>query len=138
MTGATSTAFLSQAAGSSTSGVLLDRANRIPRACSIISRTSTTAAQEKDPVHSPKALELIAGGDLRADILIITDGAFGEPPKDFQDPIAEVKQQRPLRLVAVLVGSEDEQAHALTDKVITVADLFDERERLRDAVAEIV
>lgn len=85
-----------------------------------------------------KALELIAGGDLRADVLIITDGAFGEPPEDFLRRVAEVKQQHPLRLVAVLVGSEDENARAFADKVIRVADLFDERERLRDAVAEIV
>ena len=39
-----------------------------------------------------KVVELIAVGDLRADILIITDGAFGEPPEDFLRRVAEVKQ----------------------------------------------
>jgi uncharacterized protein with von Willebrand factor type A (vWA) domain len=85
-----------------------------------------------------KAVELIAGGDLRADILIITDGAFGEPPEDFLRHVAEVKQQHPLRLVAVLVGSDEEQAQAFADRVIAVGDLFEDRERLRDAVAGVI
>jgi uncharacterized protein with von Willebrand factor type A (vWA) domain len=85
-----------------------------------------------------KAVELIAGGDLRADILIITDGAFDEPPEDFMKRVAEAKQQHPLRLVAVLVGSDDEQAQAFADKVITVADLFEGREQLRTAVADVI
>ena len=39
-----------------------------------------------------KALELITDGDLRADVLMITDGSFGEPPADFLHQLAEVKQ----------------------------------------------
>jgi uncharacterized protein with von Willebrand factor type A (vWA) domain len=85
-----------------------------------------------------KALELIADGDLRADVLIITDGTFDEPPEDFLRRVAEVKQQHPLRLVAVLVGADDKQAQGFADKVISVEDLFNARERLRDVVTEIV
>jgi uncharacterized protein with von Willebrand factor type A (vWA) domain len=85
-----------------------------------------------------KALELIADGDLRADVLIITDGAFGEPHEDFLRRVTEVKQHHPLRLVAVLIGSDDKHAQAFADKVITVANLFEDREHLRSAVADAI
>ena len=43
-----------------------------------------------------KALGLIADGNLRAHILIITDGAFDEPSDDFLKRVAEVRQPHPL------------------------------------------
>ncbi len=67
---------------------------------------------------------------------IVTDGVFGKPPEDCLRRVAEIKQQHPLHLVAMVVGSVDEQARVFADKVITMGDLFIEREQLRDAMVE--
>ena len=85
-----------------------------------------------------KALELIEAGDLRADVLIITDDAFDEPSSEFLGHLKTVKQQHPLRIVAVVIGADGEQAQTFADKVIEMSDLLDDREQLRGAVAAII
>jgi len=84
-----------------------------------------------------KALELIESGDLRADIFMITDADFAEPPDDFLNRLAQAKNNRPLRIVTVVVGADDAQAQTFADQVICVDDLARDRERLRSAVAAV-
>ena len=89
--------------------------------------------------YSPitKALEVIEGNQLRADVLVITDAAFGDPPGEFTRKLAEVKQRQPLRIVSVVIGAEGAQAQAFSDRVICVDDLLAHRDQLRDAIAGI-
>ena len=98
--------------------------------------------------YSPivKALEVIeghhpsasSGQGLRADVLVITDAAFGAPPDEFMRRLAEVKQRQPLRIVSVIIGADDAQARAFSDRVICLNDLLADRDQLRGAVAGIV
>ncbi|MBN1890113.1 MAG: VWA domain-containing protein, partial [Thermoflexales bacterium] len=85
-----------------------------------------------------QALELIQSHNLRADILMITDDDFAEPPAEFLERLAEAKRRCPLRVVVVVVGADDAQARAFADKVTTVSDLVHDREQLRGAVAGVV
>ncbi len=85
-----------------------------------------------------KALELIQSHNLRADILMITDDDFAEPPPEFMRRLAETKQRNPLRIVVVVVGAGGDQAWLFADKVVLVNDLVQDRAQLCGAVADIV
>jgi uncharacterized protein with von Willebrand factor type A (vWA) domain len=67
------------------------------------------------------------------DILILTDGAFGTPPAAFLESLTEARDDPGLKLVAVVIGGHPRQA-GFADKVILVADLFEDRERLAEAI----
>lgn len=84
-----------------------------------------------------KALELIEKGDLRADILILTDADFAPPSDESMQRVAQAKLRRPLRIVSVIIGDDTTQAETFADKVIHVDDLLCDRDQLRSAVAEI-
>jgi uncharacterized protein with von Willebrand factor type A (vWA) domain len=71
------------------------------------------------------------------DILIITDGAFGAPPEGFVENLIEARDDPGLKLAAVVIGGHPGQA-GFADKVILVADLFEDRERLAEAIAALV
>ena len=85
-----------------------------------------------------RAMELIQSHSLRADILMITDDDFAEPPPEFMRRLAEAKQRSPLRIVVVVVGAGGDQARLFADRVILVNDLVKDRAQLCGAVAEIV
>jgi uncharacterized protein with von Willebrand factor type A (vWA) domain len=85
-----------------------------------------------------KALELIEAGDLRADVLIITDARFGTPPEGFLSSLKVARGRRPLRVVAVVVGVDISKAKKFADRVIRVDDLVKNRELLRSAIREVV
>ena len=85
-----------------------------------------------------RAIEVIEGHSLRADVLVITDAAFGAPPNDFMRRLSEVKQRQPIRIVAVVIGDDAAQAESFADHVIRIDDMLRDREQLRGAVAEIV
>lgn len=85
-----------------------------------------------------KALALIEDGNLRADVLIITDDEFAEPSPEFLQRLQAVKQQCPVRVVAVIIGADSAQVQTFADQVIPVSDLLADREHLRGAVAAIV
>jgi uncharacterized protein with von Willebrand factor type A (vWA) domain len=51
-------------------------------------------------------VELIEDGDLRTDILMLTDANFGPPPDEFMGQLAEVKQRHPLHVVSVVIGDD--------------------------------
>jgi len=71
------------------------------------------------------------------DILIITDGAFGAPPAEFVESLAEARDDPGLKLVAVVIKGHPGQA-GFADKVVLVSDLFQDRERLAEAIGALV
>ena len=88
-----------------------------------------------------KACEIVnqvGDADQRADVLIITDGLFGEPSPQFFEEVKRARENRPFKIVLVSVGTDNPHAHAFADPVIHVDDLLKERERLRGAIAAIV
>jgi len=93
-----------------------------------------------------QALELIenshpsasSGLGLRADVLVLTDAAFGAPPEAFMRRLAEVNQRSPLRVITVVIGDDATQSEAFSDRVIAIKDLIRDREQLRGAIADIV
>jgi hypothetical protein len=66
------------------------------------------------------------------DILIITDGAFGAPPPEFVESLAEARDDPGLKLVAVVIRGHPGQA-GFADKVVLVSDLYKDREVLAEA-----
>ncbi len=75
---------------------------------------------------------------MRADVLIITDDEFAEPSNEFMHRLQAVKQQHPVRVVAVIIGADSMQAQTFADQVMPVSDLLADREQLRGAIAAIV
>jgi len=75
------------------------------------------------------ALRLIDAGDMAADILFLTDEAFGSPTAEFKQALAEAKLRRPVKIIAVVIGSRTNQVD-WADKVISLSDLVKEKARL--------
>jgi uncharacterized protein with von Willebrand factor type A (vWA) domain len=71
------------------------------------------------------------------DILIITDGAFGAPPPEFVESLAEARDDPGLKLVAVVIRGHAGQA-GFADKVVLVSDLFKDRELLAEAIGALL
>jgi uncharacterized protein with von Willebrand factor type A (vWA) domain len=86
-----------------------------------------------------KAMELVKSdpGLNEGDILIITDGIFGTPPDDFMEFLDDVREDPGLRIVAVVINGRLGQAD-FADKVVLVNDLYQEREKLAEAVAPLL
>jgi uncharacterized protein with von Willebrand factor type A (vWA) domain len=80
----------------------------------------------------------VSGEDQRADVLIITDGLFGEPPPHFFEMVQSVREYGPFKIALVSVGTDNPHARTFAEPVIHVDDLLQEREQLRDAIAAIV
>lgn len=86
-----------------------------------------------------KALELIQDGDLRADILVITDGIFGQSPVGFVDRLEAVKADCPIRIETIMInGGRTGPAADWSDRVTVVGDLVADREQLRTAIGGVV
>jgi len=85
-----------------------------------------------------QAMELIEEGDLRADVLLITDDQFGQPPQDFLNALEEARRRRPLKVVTVLIGTGWRLARTFSDRVVRVDNFVAERERLREALRDVV
>jgi len=75
------------------------------------------------------ALRLIDAGDMAADILFLTDEAFGSPTAEFKKALAEAKLRRPVKIIAVVIGSRTNQVD-WADKIISLSDLVKEKARL--------
>ncbi|MCL4304231.1 MAG: hypothetical protein KJ077_51585 [Anaerolineae bacterium] len=84
------------------------------------------------------ALAEIEQNKLKADVLLLTDGDFAQPPADFLSRLAAAREERPVKVVAVVIGSMNWQAEQFCDKVIFVNDLLADKEKLRSAVGEVV
>ena len=84
-----------------------------------------------------EALKLIKNNELKADILIITDGNFGAPPSGLMEKIAEMKQEFPLKIFTVLLGTENEIAEIFSDKVVKVSDLWNDKKQIAEIIADI-
>lgn len=79
------------------------------------------------PLH--RALELLETGDLRADVLLITDEAFPSPPPAFLDRVQRIKARRPVRIVAVTIGAyaQGGAARDFADTVIALENLVKDK-----------
>lgn len=84
------------------------------------------------------ALAEIEQGKLKADVLLLTDGDFAAPPAGFLRRLAAVKAERPVKVVSVVIGSQNRQVSRFSDKVVFVNDLLADREKLRGVVGEVV
>lgn len=81
------------------------------------------------------ALDVIEAQDLEADVLVITDGSFAQPQDDFLTRAKEAEA----KIVTVTIGGwGDQVAGQFSHKVVNVQSLVDDRERLREAVADVV
>jgi uncharacterized protein with von Willebrand factor type A (vWA) domain len=76
------------------------------------------------------------GSMKSGDILVITDGAFSTPPEEFIEILERAREEPGLRIVSIVVDSEPGQAH-FADKVVLVSDIFEEKEKLAEAVAAL-
>ncbi len=88
-----------------------------------------------------KACEIVnqvSNDDQRADVLIITDGVFGEPSPQFFQELKRARESRPFKIALASVGTDNPHTHAFADPVIHVDDLLRERVRLRGAIAAVV
>jgi uncharacterized protein with von Willebrand factor type A (vWA) domain len=74
----------------------------------------------------------------RADILVITDGLFGEPHENFLKVLADLRQTDPIKIALVSVGADNPAAQVFADPIIHVDDLLQERDKLRGAIAALV
>jgi uncharacterized protein with von Willebrand factor type A (vWA) domain len=85
------------------------------------------------------AIELVKeDSSLReGDLLLITDGTFAAPPVGFLECLTEAREEPGLKLVAVVVKAESGQA-GFADKVVRVSDLFEDRERLGEAIGALL
>ena len=85
------------------------------------------------------AIELIKNDPSlkEGDLLLITDGTFAAPPDGFLERLAEARDEPGLKLVAVVIKAESGQA-GFADKVVRVSDLFEDRERLAEAVGALL
>ena len=86
-----------------------------------------------------KAMELIKSdpGLNEGDILIITDGIFGKPPDEFMEFLDDVRDEPGMKIVAVVINGHPGQAD-FADKVVQVNDLYQEREKLAEAVTPLL
>lgn len=91
------------------------------------------------------ALSEIEQNKLKADVLLLTDGDFANPPAEFLRRLAAAREdevarrgQKPVKVVAVVIGSINRQVDLFCDKVVGVNDLLADREKLRAAVGEVV
>lgn len=89
-------------------------------------------------IKACEVVNQVSDADQRADVLIITDGLFGEPSSQFFEMVKSVREHGPFKIALVSVGTDNPHAHAFADPVIHVDDLLKERERLRGAIAAIV
>jgi len=77
------------------------------------------------------ALMEIDEGDMEADILFLTDEAFGSPPHHFLQALAQARARRPVKIITVIIGARTNQV-TWADKVICLSDLVGEKERLSE------
>lgn len=84
------------------------------------------------------ALDLINYKGLRADVLVITDDAFGPAPDEFMARLAEVRDSCPLRVEAVVIGASGRNAEQWADKVTRLDDFLRNRDSIKTALAGVV
>lgn len=88
-----------------------------------------------------EGLDLIEAGDLKADLVLSTDGVFDDPPADFLQALEEVKERRPLRLETILVdtpGASDHKAHQFSDRVTNLSSFIADKAKVRDILKAVV
>ena len=76
---------------------------------------------------------MIEDNDLKADVLILTDGSFRSADRAFLDKLAGIKERVPLNIEAVVIGYHSGGAEQWADRVHRVSDLVSDKEALRKA-----
>lgn len=86
------------------------------------------------------AIAEITGSDKKADIQVITDGYFDQPSEEFINQIKAEKSKRPFKVVTVVIGGSygEHNAKQFSDRVINIGNLVQDREKLRQAIADVV
>jgi uncharacterized protein with von Willebrand factor type A (vWA) domain len=85
-----------------------------------------------------EVVKMVNDDQQRADILVITDGLFGEPSEDFLKMLVGLRQTDPIKIALVSVGAENPAAQVFADPIIHVDDLLQERDKLRGAITALV
>jgi len=77
-----------------------------------------------------KAMEIIESDPEFKEgyILVITDGAFGNPPPDFLDRLNQLREEPGLKVIAIVVASAPGRADEFADHVYVVKDLMDRQQ----------
>ncbi|MCX6072676.1 MAG: hypothetical protein NTU91_17785 [Chloroflexi bacterium] len=111
-----------------------------PNPQELVAHLDTTYGGGTEP-YGPlrKAIELIRSDpSLRAgDILCITDGDFGPPPKGFLQLLQEARADPGLKLVTVVINGRAGQAN-FADRVVMINDIVRDRERLAQAIGPLL
>ncbi len=85
------------------------------------------------------ALDLVINGDSNADIVIFTDGVFGQPTQEVLGKIDESKAKTSTRIFTVNSGGgTNAQAEKFSDLCLYVEDLYGSREKLIELMKKIV
>lgn len=86
-----------------------------------------------------KAIEIIRSDPemKRGDILITTDGEFGSAPPQFLKELDEARKEPGLKLAALVIASRPGAAD-FADSVRMVSDLMTDREKLAEALGDVL
>jgi uncharacterized protein with von Willebrand factor type A (vWA) domain len=70
----------------------------------------------------------------KGDVFVTTDGAFGLPSEAFLKLVGEVREKPGIKTVVVTIGGTHAQTQGWADKSLHLEDLYQQRERLQEAV----
>ncbi len=91
-----------------------------------------------------EAMGLIEDGDLKADIVLATDGVFATPPADFLQALEAAQERRPLRIETILVDCTDvaqvatHRANQFSDRVTNLSSFVTDKAKVRDIIKAVV
>lgn len=88
-----------------------------------------------------EALDLIEDGDLKADIVLTTDGIFDDPPALFLKELEFAQARRPLRIETVLVDTaqvDTHKANQFSDRLTNLSSFLRDKDRIRDILKAVV
>jgi uncharacterized protein with von Willebrand factor type A (vWA) domain len=88
------------------------------------------------PIES--ALGKIEKQDLKADILLITDEYFDSPSPKFMKKVNDIKSRIGIKIVVVQIGRDNGNSLPFADKTVNITKFLSDKEKLREAVAQVL